>query len=126
MAKKAKKSRRKIPVGVRWKVRRKAKKLRVSTELSQPMWGRSPKQAMRDAEVGKDKNRIWALEQQIAKLSTGNRGVPITIHTSMQVIAVLEGLAASGFWGSTVEEVAEEMLRDRVRQEDLDAGSGYR
>lgn len=104
------------------------KPLRIRTERSQEPWNASAKRGRENAYTRGLKNRIVELEKQIAKLSTGNQGNQgneVRIHTTEQVLEFLETFVKTGFWGDSVEEAAEQMLRERLRAELLIEG-GYR
>ena len=93
--------------------------VRIESEQSQPyVMSANKARTLADAheELRKRATRIQALEQQIAKLSRG-RGREIGIETTEEVLVMLDKLTNTGFYGTTRNETAEELLRTKIRSE---------
>lgn len=97
----------------------KRKPVRIESEESQA-WS-SPKKTRRltkKNQLERDlRNRIFALEQQIAKVSRGDRGIPLEVHVSPQAKEAITTLTKSGFYGTTDAETVSQLLMISLREE---------
>lgn len=96
------------------------KTVRIESEQSQPyVMSASKARTLANAheELRKRANRILELEKQIAKLSRGRGGGVLHVETTPEVMVVLDKLTNTGFYGTTRNETAEELLRTKLRSE---------
>lgn len=94
--------------------------LRIESEQSQPyVMSANKARTLADAheELRKRATRIGELEKQIAKLSRGRGGGVLHVETTPEVMVVLDKLTNTGFYGTTRNETAEELLRTKIRSE---------
>jgi hypothetical protein len=97
--------------------------VRIEGELSQP-GVKMTKDAGHHAEVAKLKNRIVQLEEALGRISRGGTthrrdGKPVVLFVTDQVIDAMNALTGTGYWGGTIAETADELLRMALRKERL-------
>jgi hypothetical protein len=97
----------------------KRKPVRIESEISQARG--TPKKARRldkaNEHERKQLNRIFELEQQIAKLSRGDKGIELAFYISSQAREAITTLTKSGFYGTSDAETATQLMMHALRKE---------